>query len=125
VRIVLDTNVVVSAAFFGGPPRRLIDAWIGGRVQLTLTPLIFDEYLRVCQRLAATYADADYQPLLTAFLAHAHGRLVAAADPVSAPGIAFCLVPPDLRIHRAEDFGHIAAAEGLVQSGHELCATHH
>jgi predicted nucleic acid-binding protein len=78
VRIVLDTNVVVSAAFFGGPPRRLIDAWIGGRVQLTLTPLIFDEYLRVCQRLAATYADADYQPLLTAFLAH--GRLV--ADPV-------------------------------------------
>ncbi|MEX2374836.1 MAG: putative toxin-antitoxin system toxin component, PIN family [Dehalococcoidia bacterium] len=83
MRIVLDTNVVVSAAFFGGPPRRVIDAWIAGRVQFVLTPLIFDEYLRVCQRLSATYADTDYQPLLTAFLAQ--GILV--ADPAKEEAI--------------------------------------
>jgi putative PIN family toxin of toxin-antitoxin system len=75
VRVVLDTNVVVSAAFFGGPPRRVVDAWISGRLQVVVSPSIFDEYLRVCDRLSASYPGTDYQPLLTAFLAH--GLLVA------------------------------------------------
>lgn len=83
MRIVLDTNVVVSAAFFGGPPRRVVDAWTDGKVQVVLTPLIFDEYLRVCQRLSSTYANTDYQPLLTAFLAQ--GLLI--ADPARADAI--------------------------------------
>jgi len=74
VRVVLDTNVVVSAAFFGGPPRRVVDAWTSGQLQVVLSPSIFDEYLRVCSRLSATYPDTDYQPLLTAFLAH--GKLI-------------------------------------------------
>lgn len=75
MKVVLDTNVVVSAAFFGGPPRRVVDAWIDGQLQLVISPLIFDEYLRVCQRLSASYPGTDYQSLLTAFLAH--GLLVA------------------------------------------------
>ena len=75
MRVVLDTNVVVSAAFFGGPPRRVVDAWISGQLQVVLFPSIFDEYLSVCDRLRASYPGTDYQPLLTAFLAH--GLLVA------------------------------------------------
>lgn len=78
MRAVLDTNVVVSAAFFGGPPRRVVDAWISGQLQLVVSPSIFDEYLRVCSRLAETYVDTDYQPLLTAFLAH--GLLIGDAN---------------------------------------------
>jgi hypothetical protein len=70
VRVIFDTNVVVSAAFFGGPPRRVIDAWIDGQLELVISPSIFDEYLRVCHRLSASYPQTDYQPLLTAFLAH-------------------------------------------------------
>ena len=30
MRVVLDTNVVVSAAFFGGIPLRVINAWVDG-----------------------------------------------------------------------------------------------
>ena len=75
MRVVLDTNVVVSAAFFGGPPRRVVDAWISGRLQVVVSPSIFDEYLRVCDRLGTSYPGTDYQPLLTAFLAR--GLLVA------------------------------------------------
>jgi putative PIN family toxin of toxin-antitoxin system len=78
VRVVLDTNVVVSAAFFGGPPRRVVDAWIEGRLELVVSPSIFDEYLRVCERLRGTYPGTDYQPLLTAILAH--GALVPDPD---------------------------------------------
>jgi hypothetical protein len=70
VRVVLDTNVVVSAAFFGGPPRRVVDTWISGQLQVVVSPSIFDEYLRVCDRLGASYPGTDYQPLLTTLLAH-------------------------------------------------------
>jgi len=70
VKVVLDTNVIVSAAFFGGPPRAVLDAWADGRLRVVLTPSIFDEYLRVCDRLRASYPDADYQAVLTELLAH-------------------------------------------------------
>ena len=70
MRVVLDTNVVVSAVFFGGPPRAVVDAWIDGRLEVVVSPSIFDEYLRVCHRLTSPYPDTDYQGLLTAFLAH-------------------------------------------------------
>ncbi len=66
----MDTNVVVSAAFFGGPPRAVLDAWIEGQLEAVLTPAIFDEYLRVCDRLRASYPDADYRAVLTQLLAH-------------------------------------------------------
>ena len=75
MKVVLDTNVVVSAAFFGGPPLRVVDAWISGTIQVVVSPSIFDEYLRVCDRLGASYPGTDHQPPLTAFLAR--GLLVA------------------------------------------------
>ncbi len=70
MKVVLDTNVVVSAAFFGGPPRAVLDAWVEGRLHVIVTPSIFDEYLKVCDRLRARYPDADYQAVLTELLAH-------------------------------------------------------
>ena len=70
MRVVLDTNVVVSAAFFGGTPRAVIDAWIDGRLEVIVSPSIFDEYLRVCTRLSTSYPGTDFSGLLTAFLAH-------------------------------------------------------
>ena len=65
MRVVLDTNVVVSGAFFGGVPRAVLDAWLDGRLHVVTTPTILDEYLRVCDRLRASYPDADFQPILT------------------------------------------------------------
>ena len=72
--VVLDTNVVVSALFFGGRPRAVLDAWADGRVEVVVTPSVLDEYLRVCDRLRSSYPDADYQPLL--FELAAHGTLI-------------------------------------------------
>ena len=82
MRLVLDTNVVVSAAFFGGQPRAVVDAWIDGRVQVAVSPSIFDEYLQVCQRLSERHPSTDYRPLLTAFVAHG---LLIPDGPVEAP----------------------------------------
>jgi predicted nucleic acid-binding protein len=46
VRIVLDTNVFVSAVFFGDVPGRIVEAWRDGRLQLVLSLGILDEYQR-------------------------------------------------------------------------------
>ena len=46
MRVVLDTDVVISALFFAGLPGRIIDAWIAER---------FGEYRRVAARLTRKF----------------------------------------------------------------------
>jgi putative PIN family toxin of toxin-antitoxin system len=55
VKVVLDTNVVMSGIFFGGVPGRLLEAWTRGRIELVLSPAILEEYRRVGAELAAKY----------------------------------------------------------------------
>lgn len=64
MRIVLDTNVFVSAVFFGGVPGRILEAWRDGRLQLVLSAAILDEYQRVGQVLSAQYAGVALEPIL-------------------------------------------------------------
>jgi len=47
VRVVVDTNVLISGAFYPGPSSRILDACIRGKFQLVLSPDIIDEYARV------------------------------------------------------------------------------
>jgi predicted nucleic acid-binding protein len=57
VRIIVDTNVVMSGVFFGGAPGRILDAWAQGRLELVLSPDILQEYRRVGAELAARYPE--------------------------------------------------------------------
>jgi len=75
VKAVLDTNVVVSGIFFGGVPGEVLEAWWEDRFELFLSPLIADEYLRTCDRLAADREDLEHQEVLADLLAH--GSLIA------------------------------------------------
>jgi uncharacterized protein len=50
LRIVIDTNVLISS-FFGGNPKKVIDLWKSGSAILCLTQEILEEYLRVMARL--------------------------------------------------------------------------
>jgi predicted nucleic acid-binding protein len=70
----LDTNVLVSGIFFGGIPRALHDAWVEGRYELLVTPSIFDEYIQICERLAATRPSLEYRSVLATVVGH--GTLV-------------------------------------------------
>lgn len=47
IRAVLDTNVIVSALLFSGPPSQLVSAWQSGRLRPIVSALILDEYIRV------------------------------------------------------------------------------
>jgi uncharacterized protein len=77
VKAVLDTNILVSGVFFGGVPRQILEAWAEGRFELVLTPSIFDEYVRTCERLAAARPSLAYEAVLATVVGH--GTLI--ADP--------------------------------------------
>lgn len=47
MRIVLDTNVIVSAVVFGGVPRRVFETCVAGRNRLVLSPEILEEAVAV------------------------------------------------------------------------------
>ncbi len=79
MKIVLDTNVFVSAVFFGGVPGRILEAWRDGRLQLVLSVDILDEYQRVGQVLGSQYSGVDLKPLLR--------LLTVEAEIIEAPGL--------------------------------------
>ena len=64
MRVVVDTNVLVSAILFGALPGRLLSAWREDRLELVTLPEIVEEYVRVSERLTQRYPDVDIQPIL-------------------------------------------------------------
>jgi uncharacterized protein len=46
-RVLCDTNVLVSSFIAGGPPSRVIEAAIDGRIELVLADPVLDELYRV------------------------------------------------------------------------------
>lgn len=51
MRVVIDTNVLISGLLFeGGPPALLVDAWIAGKFEVMVSPELIEEYLTVLLR---------------------------------------------------------------------------
>jgi uncharacterized protein len=50
--VVLDTNIVVSATFFNGKPRRCLEAWEDMKFALIVSPEILTEYEQIIARVA-------------------------------------------------------------------------
>jgi putative PIN family toxin of toxin-antitoxin system len=59
VKIVLDTNVLVSGIFFTGPPYKILKAWRDGKVKLLVSTDILDEYQRVAEELSQKFHGVD------------------------------------------------------------------
>lgn len=55
--VVLDTNVVVSACFWKGPPHPCLAFWARGRFQAIISPPLLAEYEETYQELCPRYSD--------------------------------------------------------------------
>ena len=79
MRVVLDTNVVMSGLFFGGLPNRILEAWNRGGFEWVVSVAVLTEYRRVGLELGARYPTRH--AVDEAFLAAVDARatLVAAA----------------------------------------------
>lgn len=64
MRVVLDTNVFVSAVFFSGPPHQILKAWRDGKIQLVVSPEILEEYQRVGEIIAKQFPKVDLSPII-------------------------------------------------------------
>ena len=51
MRIVVDTNVIVSGVFFGGAPQRVLNAIVSDQVTACATTEIVDEYLEIVDEM--------------------------------------------------------------------------
>ena len=52
MRVLLDTNVMISAIFFGRIPSQIIEACYENRIKLVISPAILTEYREVAKQIA-------------------------------------------------------------------------
>ena len=79
MKVVVDTNVVISGVFFGGMPSRVLEAWRDGKFDLVVSPEVLEEYRRVGEELTARFPGVSLAPFLA--------LLVMNAEIVEAPGL--------------------------------------
>lgn len=51
MKIVIDTNIIISGIFFGGKPRELLKQWFSGKCTVICTEDILREYRRTIEKL--------------------------------------------------------------------------
>ena len=64
MKVVLDTNVLISGIYFGGLPGKILEAWGARQFQLLVSTEILQEYLNVVERLADRHAGVEYEGIL-------------------------------------------------------------
>ncbi len=71
MRVVLDTNVLISGVFFSGPPYLILEAWRNDRLELIVSPEILEEYGRVGELLQVQYPQVEFKPFLSLLMVRA------------------------------------------------------
>jgi uncharacterized protein len=64
VKVILDTNIIISAIFFGGLPRLIVEAWEDGRYKLIISQKIYKEYVRIAEGLVNRHPELSPPPIL-------------------------------------------------------------
>jgi putative PIN family toxin of toxin-antitoxin system len=64
VKVVIDTNVLISGVFFTGPPSKILEARRDERVRVVISPDIFEEYRRVGDVLKTQFPGVDIERIL-------------------------------------------------------------
>jgi putative PIN family toxin of toxin-antitoxin system len=71
MRVVLDTNVLISAIFFSGPPATVLEARVDDRFELVVSADILKEYRAVARRIGVKHRGIDIEPVLDRIAMHA------------------------------------------------------
>ena len=64
MKVILDTNVFVSAIFWKGHSRNILQAWKEKELKLVLSAEIIDEYKRVSMVLSSRYKGLEILPII-------------------------------------------------------------
>jgi len=75
MRIVIDANVLVSGAFWGGVPSQVLALWAHDRVDVLISESILDEYARVLKEIGHKAKAPDLAHQWSQFVGQ-HGTLI-------------------------------------------------
>ncbi len=67
MRIVVDTNVVISGMFFGGNPRHIVEAIVDERIVAYATTEILSEYMGIIESMIERKQGRLNQSILSPF----------------------------------------------------------
>ena len=65
MQVIVDTNVLISAVFFGGKPGQILEAWQQKKIELVISTEILAEYVDVLHRLSAKYPKVYVSQIIT------------------------------------------------------------
>jgi len=68
VRVVLDTNVLISGIFFSGLPFKILTHWRKGNFTAVISEPIILEYTRVVEEISAKFPQIDIHEILELFI---------------------------------------------------------
>ena len=71
MKIILDTNVLISGIFFSGAPSQILKAWQEGKIQIAVSKEILFEYHRVAEELSEKFPGLEISQILELFTIHA------------------------------------------------------
>ena len=71
MKIVLDTNVLISGIFFSCPPHQVLMEWKKGNIEIVISNEILTEYRRVAEELSKKFPNVDIKQILNLFTFHA------------------------------------------------------
>ena len=117
MKVVLDTNVLVSALYFGGTPARILGAWSDGRFVMLASLEILAKYGRVVDRLELQHPSVGARRILNLIVRECRiidappAPTTACDDPDDVKGLACalaggatCVVSGDRALLRASGF---------------------
>ena len=81
MKVILDTNVLVSGIFFKGPPCRIFQIWKKGQIDIVISHEILEEYRRVIQDVSTQFPDIEISNLFEMITLKAHFTLSLASHP--------------------------------------------
>jgi len=68
VRVVLDTNVLISGIFFSGPPAKILSHWRKGNFIAVISEPIILEYTRVAKEISQKFTQIEITEILGLFI---------------------------------------------------------
>ncbi len=89
MRLVIDTNVLISGAFYAGSSSRILEACVQGKFQIVLSPEIIEEYARVGEEFTKKRPNVPFARFLDLVISMA---LLVQAPPLPEP---VCADPDD------------------------------
>ena len=72
MKIVIDTNVLISAVFFGGNPRKIIEAVVGRKFHAYATTAIIEEYCDTVDEMVKRKQGSLNSHILSPIIAELH-----------------------------------------------------